>query len=192
MPDTVAEILKERSGTHGDFKDHAAIVIYMMEALWKSSNWQSLTPEMKEGLHMIIHKIGRIASGSPSHKDHWDDIAGYATLVSKSLSEEPETQQNKAKSLKGRRTMERPFVTGIQAERKPFPGEEDEGLTASEKAHNAAIRYTSECLGLDPEIGLIVKANKVKNDCAERDYHDGAWKLEEEDDTPVEPSYRVL
>ena len=31
---------------------------------------------------MIAHKIGRILAGNPDFKDHWDDIAGYAVLIS--------------------------------------------------------------------------------------------------------------
>jgi hypothetical protein len=31
------------------------------------------------------HKIGRILAGNPDHKDHWDDIAGYTTLVAREL-----------------------------------------------------------------------------------------------------------
>jgi len=41
---------------------------------------------MREGLHMVFHKLGRIAAGCATHKDHWDDIAGYATLVSRDIS----------------------------------------------------------------------------------------------------------
>jgi hypothetical protein len=35
---------------------------------------------------MICYKMGRILSGDSNNLDHWDDIAGYATLVSKILS----------------------------------------------------------------------------------------------------------
>jgi hypothetical protein len=31
---------------------------------------------------MICHKISRIANGDPNYADSWDDIAGYAKLVS--------------------------------------------------------------------------------------------------------------
>jgi hypothetical protein len=30
---------------------------------------------------MIAHKIGRIIAGDPDFRDHWDDLAGYATLI---------------------------------------------------------------------------------------------------------------
>jgi hypothetical protein len=41
----------------------------------------------KEGLHMILHKIGRIVNGDPDYVDSWLDIAGYATLVADYLTE---------------------------------------------------------------------------------------------------------
>ena len=34
---------------------------------------------------MIAMKMARIVCGNPYHKDSWDDIAGYATLISKEL-----------------------------------------------------------------------------------------------------------
>ncbi|WP_257617167.1 hypothetical protein [Campylobacter pinnipediorum] len=40
---------------------------------------------------MIAHKIARILAGNPNYKDHWDDIAGYATLVSKELENDKDT-----------------------------------------------------------------------------------------------------
>ena len=50
-----------------------------------AQNWKSLSEVQKEALEMIQHKIGRILAGNPDHKDHWDDIAGYAKLVSDRL-----------------------------------------------------------------------------------------------------------
>ena len=35
---------------------------------------------------MIAHKLGRIVNGDPNYADSWDDIAGYAKLVSDELS----------------------------------------------------------------------------------------------------------
>jgi len=75
-------ILAERQGTHGDFTDNASTsqsIKYIME---HTIGWNGLTPVEAEALHMIAHKIGRILAGNPHYKDHWDDIAGYARLVS--------------------------------------------------------------------------------------------------------------
>lgn len=38
-----------------------------------------------EAIEMIFHKIGRIGAGNPNFVDHWEDIAGYATLVAQRL-----------------------------------------------------------------------------------------------------------
>ena len=86
---TIESILKERGTTHGDFANHAWTTQSMKGAfragLERAGN-NHLTPSMLESVDMILHKLGRVAAGNPKHKDHWDDIAGYATLVSKELS----------------------------------------------------------------------------------------------------------
>lgn len=79
----VAATLKARLATHGDFTDHARVAqrlktVLRMEKL-------DLTDIQNEALDMILHKIARIATGNPNHKDHWHDIAGYATLVEERL-----------------------------------------------------------------------------------------------------------
>jgi hypothetical protein len=51
----------------------------------RSSKWKYLSPMQREALDMTAHKIGRILAGDPDHKDHWDDIAGYTTLVAREL-----------------------------------------------------------------------------------------------------------
>lgn len=87
---SVEKILEDRQKTHGDFTAHAGctqelknVIAYWLE---ESGNATLLTNSMNEALDMICHKIGRIVAGNPSHKDHWDDIAGYATLISRQLS----------------------------------------------------------------------------------------------------------
>ena len=58
--------------------------------------WDRLNSAQQESLEMILHKIGRILEGNPNVEDHWDDIAGYAKLVSKML----EQASAMAKSIK--------------------------------------------------------------------------------------------
>jgi hypothetical protein len=41
---------------------------------------------------MILNKVSRILAGDPGHVDHWDDIAGYATLVADILRMAEETR----------------------------------------------------------------------------------------------------
>jgi len=75
------ELLAERGKTHGDFTVHAQCTQGIKKAM-HPYNWASLSPMHKEALDMIAHKIGRILAGNPHHRDHWDDIAGYAKLAS--------------------------------------------------------------------------------------------------------------
>ena len=77
----IAELLSERKKTHGDFSDHARITQGLKSKMHWEDSWEKLTEIHKESLDMIVHKIGRILAGDPNHKDHWDDIAGYAKLV---------------------------------------------------------------------------------------------------------------
>ncbi len=80
----VKDILAQRQTTHGDFTDNANIMQDLKVLVHESINWEAdrLTPVQREALDMILHKIGRICSGNPNIHDHWDDIAGYAKLVS--------------------------------------------------------------------------------------------------------------
>jgi len=82
---TIEEILAEREKTHGDFGTHAAITDAIKYHMHNSSKWDYLSSTQREALDMTAHKIGRILAGDPDHKDHWDDIAGYTTLVAKEL-----------------------------------------------------------------------------------------------------------
>ena len=79
------EILAAREKTHGDFGTHAAITDAIKYHMHNSSKWSYLSPTQREALDMTAHKIGRILAGDPGHKDHWDDIAGYTTLVAREL-----------------------------------------------------------------------------------------------------------
>jgi hypothetical protein len=86
------EILAERQKTHGSFSLHSAITQNIKDLLHRTYDdgcgWKQLDQSQKECLEMIAHKIGRILAGNPNFKDHWDDIAGYATLVSRQLEQE--------------------------------------------------------------------------------------------------------
>jgi hypothetical protein len=46
-----------------------------------TKNWDVLDHVKREALEHIATKIGRILSGDPNHRDHWEDIQGYARLV---------------------------------------------------------------------------------------------------------------
>lgn len=83
-------LLSERQKTHGDFIDHARVTWRLKQVLKDEEiiMGKNLSPVQTEALEMICHKIGRIFAGNPDFLDHWDDIAGYATLVAKSLRQQ--------------------------------------------------------------------------------------------------------
>jgi hypothetical protein len=80
------QIIEEREKTHGSYEVHARTTQWMKDVIrdyMGSEKWTYLDNRHREALDMICHKIGRIVAGDPNHRDHWDDIAGYATLASK-------------------------------------------------------------------------------------------------------------
>ena len=80
----VRKILDEREETHGSFCDHAACSQELKGVMAKHQS-RELSHVQIEALEMIQHKIARILVGDPDVIDHWDDIAGYATLVADEL-----------------------------------------------------------------------------------------------------------
>lgn len=83
----VETMLSEREKTHGNFRDHARCTQRLKAVLRDELEivGKALTMEQQEALDMIFHKIGRIVAGDANFIDHWDDSAGYSTLVAKVL-----------------------------------------------------------------------------------------------------------
>lgn len=79
------KLLEERKSSHGEYSEHAAATQGVMDVLMSHRNWAHLPPMIRETLHMIAHKMGRIVTGNPCHQDHYDDIAGYAVLISQRM-----------------------------------------------------------------------------------------------------------
>jgi hypothetical protein len=73
--------LSIRQGTHGDFRTNGYIMQKLKDQLRAMDGWKKLSPEQREALDMICHKMGRILTGNPNEPDHWHDISGYAKLV---------------------------------------------------------------------------------------------------------------
>jgi hypothetical protein len=74
------KLLQEREKTHGDYK----ITAYTLHDLWDvidKSNVHGLPAVEIVTLKLFALKMARILSGDSRFVDHWDDIAGYATLV---------------------------------------------------------------------------------------------------------------
>lgn len=95
--DDIETILKDRGEMYGPFEDHARITQELKAVVYGRlrSNEQFNAAEhsdrvvVREGIDMICHKLGRIVNGDPFYNDSWDDIAGYARLVSKHIDTIP-------------------------------------------------------------------------------------------------------
>jgi hypothetical protein len=82
----IKETLVARDATHGDYAVQAFVAANLKSTMHNTDGWHRLSSEMRESLDMVAVKVSRILSGDPSFVDHWHDIAGYATLVEKSLA----------------------------------------------------------------------------------------------------------
>lgn len=76
------QLIAERGRTHGDYAEHAEATQALKYVMQAHPGWARLNAMQRETLDMIAHKIGRALAGDPNFKDHWDDIAGYARLIS--------------------------------------------------------------------------------------------------------------
>lgn len=83
--DAVGSLLEQRGSRYGNYSGLAAIAQELKEVMHTLATWQELPPVMQESLDLIASKIARILNGDPTYVDNWDDIAGYATLVSERL-----------------------------------------------------------------------------------------------------------
>lgn len=84
--DKIDAILKTRDTTHGDYDQTAAAAQRIKDILRSYSNWGKLDVAKRESIDLIATKLGRIIAGNFNHADHWNDIAGYAKLVSDRLA----------------------------------------------------------------------------------------------------------
>jgi len=82
---TVEAILEERGQRYGVFADHANIAQALKDEMRTSPGWKRLSPDQREALEMVQHKVARILNGDPDYADSWVDIAGYAQLVANRL-----------------------------------------------------------------------------------------------------------
>lgn len=86
---SVEDLTASRKETHGNYSDHAKYtqrlksVMYGAESERRERGQPALTPQQRESIEMISHKIGRILAGDASFQDHWNDIAGYAHIANK-------------------------------------------------------------------------------------------------------------
>lgn len=81
----IENVLSERGARYGAFPSRAQITQDLKAVMARTDNWDTLSPDKKEALEMIMHKIGRILNGDPDYKDSWVDIVGYAQLIAETL-----------------------------------------------------------------------------------------------------------
>ena len=78
---TVEQTLVERGTRYGKFDGHAKISQGLKDFIMAQEGWQRLSPDQREALDMIMHKVARALNGEPNYDDTWRDICGYSQLV---------------------------------------------------------------------------------------------------------------
>ena len=78
----IEKVISDRGVNYGRFEDGAEIMQQLKLIAHTSQGWKKMKPIQREGMDMILHKIGRILNGDPSYADNWIDIEGYSKLVS--------------------------------------------------------------------------------------------------------------
>jgi len=84
----IKKLLEERALDHdklGSFYAKSRFIQDLKEIVRETEGWEYASPDQKEAIDMIAHKMGRILCGNINHIDSWVDIAGYATLVANRL-----------------------------------------------------------------------------------------------------------
>jgi hypothetical protein len=132
-------LISERSTTHGSFEENAALAQRIKAAMLDADGWRELAPDQREALQMIASKIGRILSGKPDFKDHWDDIAGYAQLVGATASGRPGDAAAHGIGRKVRASV----APHVGAKGKAMEVHDARLSRAQQEAVNAAIRQLS-------------------------------------------------
>lgn len=89
----VHDTLKERGPTHGDYNVQSTMHDQLLAVMMKSPGFLKLRPQHRQALNIIAMKTSRILSGDAEHRDHWHDIAGYATLAENACSYRDPKQQ---------------------------------------------------------------------------------------------------
>lgn len=81
----ITSILSERGTRYGVFAENAAIAEEIESCCRKGRNWHYLAPDQRLAIKLIAGKLSRLLTGDPDYLDNWDDIQGYAKLVSDRL-----------------------------------------------------------------------------------------------------------
>ncbi len=89
------EILDEREPEYGSYQENADIIQRLKLVVRGHNGWHKISNDKKQSIDMICTKIGRIITGNPENQDSWDDIAGYAELISVQIDEVNQSLQPK-------------------------------------------------------------------------------------------------
>lgn len=83
---TAEELNKQRGSVYGPFMSNAIVAQAIKEALrHPCAKTLELPDDVREGLDLIALKMSRIVTGDPEYLDNWDDIQGYARVVSERI-----------------------------------------------------------------------------------------------------------
>jgi len=114
------DLLNERQKTHGDYREVAIIAQMFREIMRGTTGWQRMNDAQREALDSMASKFGRLGSGNPNFRDHWDDLAGYAALASMHCdSNNCTVQQDIAKVVEQIKVGGEP--TGVDEDGERFP-----------------------------------------------------------------------
>ena len=85
--DPIDDILDSRATDYGTFADNSRLAQALKRAMadHASDHSRTFADDQWEALEMIASKMSRIVNGNPDKVDNWDDIAGYAKLISDRL-----------------------------------------------------------------------------------------------------------
>jgi hypothetical protein len=83
--DDIDGIIQERGSKYGPATIQFDVAQQIKHEFRCSPNWIKLPKLHREALDMIATKLSRILVGDFNYVDHWDDIAGYARVVSERL-----------------------------------------------------------------------------------------------------------
>ncbi len=114
------DLLNEWQKTHGDYREVAIIAQMFREIMRGTTGWQRMNDAQREALDSMASKFGRLGSGDPHFRDHWDDVAGYATLASTQCDSSIRTvEQDIAKVVEQIKVGGEP--TGVDEDGERFP-----------------------------------------------------------------------
>lgn len=121
----IKETLEARGNNYGNFHTQAnlaqtlnSIITQHYASIQGAENPQAgkMPHFMAEAVHMICHKLARIANGNPYYDDSWHDIAGYSQLVVDILRKHQEEQALAAKIAAEKKAAAANEVEVVEAE----------------------------------------------------------------------------